>query len=321
MRVKEIIDFAVVQTGAARKGEIPTDLHAHALDALNLAYEQIWNLFPWDASKIYAVEATTSDGDITLPHYVDNVRAARISNRPIGAVGVIRVNNFYPDSFSTAGTPCEFMWLRPDPVLTQPTSGINVRVVSSSTADTSAVGSVRVVGTAGGVETAEDIALNGTTNATGSVTFTAIRKISKPITTGRITVKDASNNELGTIAPWDTTPEYPRLRLVPPPDTTVTATFQCTRKFERLVSDNDQVLPSMMSKPVLHMVMAYILKKFGEYDRAAAEEATALDALKTLENNENEQNEKDFSTMPVCGMFADIGSNADGSGWPYYATR
>lgn len=322
MRVKELLDFALVQTGAARKGEIPTDLHAHALDALNFAYEQVWNLFPWDASKIYAVSATTTTGEITLPSYVDNVRAARISNRPLTAVGVIRVNNFNPEAFETQGTPCEFLWQRPDPVLTQPTSASAIRIVSTSTADTSSVGAIRIVGTANGVETVEDINLNGTTNADGSVQFTEIRKVSKPATTGRITISDTSGNEFGTIAPWEQVPEYPRLRLVPPPDASVTVTLQCLRKFERVVADNDPITPSIMAKPVMHMVMAYILRRFGEYEKAAIEDATAAEALRTVENNENQQNEKDFSTMPMFGMFSDIGDFDGGvSGWPHYITR
>lgn len=322
MRVKEILDFALVQTGSARKGEIPNDLHDHALDALNLAYEQVWNLFPWDASKLYAIQATTTDGEITLPSYVDNIRAARVSDKPLSAVGVIRVNNFNPQAFETSGESCEYIYHPSEPVLTQPTSAINVRVVSTSTADTSAVGSIRIVGTAGGVETTEDIALNGTGNSDGSVNFTHIRKISKPITTGRVSIKDTSDNELGTVAPWETQPEYPRVRLVPPPTSSTTVTFQCLRRFERLVSDNDAVTPAIMGKPITHLVMAYMFRRFGEDQRAAIEEQQAQDCMRTVEKNENEHNDKDFSTMPAYGMFGDLGDYSGSiSGWPYYKTR
>lgn len=322
MRVKELLDFALVQTGAARKGEIPTDLHAHALDALNLAYQQVWDVFPWDNSKILNVQATTSTGLITLPSYVDNIQAARITNRPLFAVGMIRTNNFNPEVFETAGTPCEYLWKRNDPVLTQPTSAINVRVVSTSTADTSAVGSVRIVGTAGGVETVEDIALNGTSNSDGSVSFTEIRKISKPVTTGRITIKDTSGNELGVVQPWETIPEYPTVQLVPPPTTSTTVNFQCLRKFEWLVDDNDAIQPSEMVKPVLHFLMASLFERFDELNRATRERELGADALKVMEQNEAQHNDKDFSSMPTYGMFAGIGDyyySADN--WPHYITR
>lgn len=320
MRVKEVLDFVLVQVGAARKGEIPTDLRAHALDALNMAYEQVWNLFPWDQSKIFELEATTADGEITLPSYVDNVQAARVSDKPLAGVGVMRVSNFYPTSLTTAGTPWEFIYQRPDPVLTQPSAAINVRVVSTSTADTSTVGSVRVVGMAAGVMTTEDLALNGTTNVTGSVSFTEIIKITKPVTTGRITVKDSSNTEYGTIAPWETTPAYPRYRLVPPVSETTTVTFQCLRRFEWLVSDNDAILPPQMVKPVVHLLAATMFRKYGEMDRAAAEDALAADSLRTVEANENVHNDKTFLTVPTYGMFGDFGTDAGSGGWPYYAT-
>lgn len=321
MRVKEMIDYVLVQVGAARKGEIPADLRAHTLDALNMAYSQVWNAFPWDASRIFALQATTSDGEITLPSYVDNVQACRISDKPLTAVGVIRVNNFMPNSFDTAGTPWHFLYLRPDPILSQPAAAINVRIISTSTADVSSVGAVRIVGTAGGVETTEDLTLNGTTAVTGTVSFTEIRKISKPVTTGRITVKDSSDNEYGTIAPWETAPEYPRYRLVPPVSESTTITFQCLRKFEWLVSDNDVIVPAAFVKPVAHLLAATMFRKYGELDRAQVEDQLAQDALRTVENNENQQNEKNFVSTPLCGMFGDLGIDAlSGGGWPYYKT-
>ena len=322
MRVKEILDLVLVQCGAARKGEIPTDLHDHALDALNLAYQQLWNVFPWDSTKVFELSATTSDGEITLPSYVDNIRAARIEDRPITAVGVIRTSNFNPQGFDTQGTPCEFIYQRPDPVLTQPTTGVNIRVASTSTADTSAVGSVRVVGQAGGVETIEDIPLNGTTDADGSVTFTSIRKISKPITTGRVTISDTSDNELGTVAPWETQPRYIRVRLVPPPSAATTVTFQCLRRFEVLCSDNDVLTPPEMVKPAVHLLSSWMYRRFGQLDQSAVEEQMAMDALKTVETNETQHNEKDFSSMPALGMFSDLGDYAHSiTSWPYYRTR
>jgi len=322
VRVKEMIDFAVVQTGAARKNEIPADVHAHALDALNLAYQQVWDVFPWDNSKMLNVEATTSDGLVTLPSYVDNIQAARVTNRPISAVGMIRTNNFNPEAFETVGTVCEYIWKRNDPVLTQPTSAINVRVVSTSASDTSAVGSVRIVGTAGGVETVEDIALDGTSNSDGSVSFTEIRKISKPVTTGRITIKDTSDNELGIVQPWETIPEYPTIQLVPPPDTSTTVKFQCLRKFEWLVDDNDPIQPSEMVKPILHFLMASLYERFNELQRATRERELGADALQVMEQNEAQHNDKDFSAAPAYGMFAGVGEyyyNTDN--WPYYKTR
>lgn len=319
MRVTEIIDYAVVQANRARKGEIPNDLWEHCLDTLNIYYEQVWNLFPWNNAKMLNVVATTSTGELILPPYIDNVRAVRIGLTPLSPMGEILVNRHDPEAFEDTGSPCRFVWDAQYPVATQPTVATVIKIKSSSTADTTV--KVRVYGTVGGVDTYEDFTLNGTSTVTGTKSFTAIRKISKGLTVGRVTVMETGLTELGTIAPWDYAPQYLRLQLIPRPDSEVTVTCHCLRKFVRLIDEYDGIEPDEMSTPVMHLLLASLFRGDGEMERAAYEERLAEAAIKAVSANENDHNDTDFSVLPERGSFGDLGhSGGVMHGYPHGIT-
>jgi hypothetical protein len=213
------------------------------------------------------------------------------------------------------------MWGEVQPVLTQPASALALRVKSSSASDSS--GTVRVYGVVSGVDTYEDFTLNGTNNVDGSSTFTEIHKISKPVTTGRITVLDQSDNEFGTIAPWHTQPEYRQMLFVPTPDENKTVTIHALRRFQPLIGDEDGIEPSGLEPAVLHLLQATLLRQVGKYDLGGEEERLATDAIKIFSNRENEINATDNRMLPASGMFGDLGEpdSHGGNGWPFYATR
>lgn len=319
MTVDEIINHAVVQSNRARVNEIPNDLWDHCLRTLNLTYQQVWDAFPWNQAKMLNVTATAgTDGLVTLPHYIENVRAVRIGSLPAFPMNEVNVAKYDPESFETSGSACRFTWIASAAVLTQPTAATVIKI-KSSTADTA---KVRIWGTVGGVEDYEDLTLNGTTIVAGSKSFSHIRKISKAITTGRVSIMDNAETELGTVAPWSTAPEYPRLQLSPLPSENVTVTMHCLRRFERLVDEYDSIVPSVFATPILHLVTASLLRGIGEMKKAMIEEKLAAGALKGVATNENDQSETDFSITPACGDFGDLGDHGErASDWPWYPTK
>ena len=151
------------------------------------------------------------------------------------------------------------MYLPDAPVNAQPTVASLITLVSTSTLDAGTSFPIHLEGTVAAVDDEEEIDLNGTTNVTTTKSFTDIRKIVKPSTTGRITVSDAVPATLGTIAPWDLEGQYKRVQLVPAPDAEKTITIQCTRRFERLVSDNDASVIPEADGALIDLLVAQVL--------------------------------------------------------------
>lgn len=304
MRAIDIITQAVVKARIARKGKIAPELKESALDALNRVYERAFNLFPWDNIKIFSIDATTTDGIITLPQTVDIIRAARIDNRPLDPVNEIRVANWIPSRITEVGTPRAYMYLPDSPVQDQPAAATTVRLVSSNAADTSIV---HIEGLVGGLEDEEEITLDGTTPVNGIKSFTELRKITKDKTIGRITVKDSGDVELGTVPPWEHNSRYKRVQLVPIVDSSTTATFECLRRFEALVSDNDSTLIPKGDPALVNLLVSELLEDEEEEDRAAVYRQKGDADLQILSRQETEIQDKDFDVAPEMGLFGDLG--------------
>jgi len=321
MRVKEILDYAFMQTGQGRIDEIPNDSRSHALTSLNVAYKKVWQIFPWQRQKEIELDVTSVLGVVTLPYHIGEVTAVRIGNLDIDPIHENRFNRVDPNGLSREGSVYGYIWGEPSPVLTQPASALAARIKSSSASDTT--GTVRIYGTVGGNETYEDFTLNGTSNVDGSSAFTSIRKISKPTTVSRITVSDQSDNEWGTIAPEHTQPEYQQLILVNTPTANETITITGLRRFVPLVADEDVIEPEALETAVQHLLMSIMYLRTGNIPMSQNEERLATDALKFAANRENEIADKDFRITPSMGDFGDMG-DADrsyGSEYPHYVTR
>lgn len=323
MRVQEILDYAFMQTGQGRISEIPNDARAHALNSLNIAYAKVWQIFPWQTQKEVELDLTSVLGTLTIPNYLDTITSVRIGNRHLHVVGENLQARLDPAGLARTGTPWQYMYGEPSPVLTQPASAGAIRIKSSSTADTSAIGVIRIHGLVAGVDDVEELTLNGTTNVDGSKSFSEIRRISKPVTTGRITVLDTSNTEFGTVAPWSTQPEYPQILLIPTPLANETITVHALRKFQRLVSENDSIEPVMLEPAVVHLVQSIMYKKAGNLPNSQDEERLSADAIKIAATRENEIADKDFRIAPDSGMFGTLGDtdHSDRVHHQHYVTR
>ena len=133
MRVIDLINQCAETTHMGERNNLPTKNKNFILDALNIEYEKIYRNYPWDNVKVFNVSATTSDGILILPSYVESVRAARITTSPLLPIGELFINNFKPENFDEAGTPTGYTFLPKSPVLTQPTTATTITFVSDST--------------------------------------------------------------------------------------------------------------------------------------------------------------------------------------------
>lgn len=311
MRVVEIIEHALITAGLARTNEVPDDLHDFALDELNRIYYEIYNLYPWDNTKIFNITVNTTDGTVVLPQTVEYVRAARIDDQPLPPVDELRVANWSPKTFDDTGDSVNFIYRTRSPVATQPASATLLRIVSTSTADTSTLGNVRIEGTVDGVDDEEELALNGTSNVDGSKSFTEIREITKPKTTGRISIKQVDDTVLGTIAPWDQQGHNKRIEILPNPTETVTVTLLCTRKFMDLVSDDDSIVIPEAESGITSFLIAALLEFGGNAQKAQIYQAKGTASIQSGAFSEQEINDRDFRSLPISGNFGDLGTEAD----------
>jgi hypothetical protein len=117
-----------------------------------------------------------------------------------------------------------------------------VSVVSSSTADTSAV-QVMVMGVVGGYPDSELLTLNGTTLVTGSKTFSSIERVAKnTTTTGRITVSGNSAQDTVAIIPAGNVTsgiQYKKVQLWPLPSSAGIINVEYYKDPYKLVNDYD----------------------------------------------------------------------------------
>lgn len=312
MRVLDIINESVVKARLGRKNEVENELFDSAKDSLNRIYAKLYNNFPWDNLKLFDVKVTNSDGTVVLPQNVDIIRAFRIGTDVLRPAHEIRVNEFVPDLLENGdGTPSGYMYLPDQPVATQPLVASLIDFVSSSALDTGANFPIHIEGIVSALDDEEEVNLNGTTPVPTTKSFTSIRKIVKPLTTGRITVADATPLNIGTIPPWDSDAQYKRVQLVPTPDVSKDITIQCTRRFERLVSNNDSSIIPELDGVMVDLLVAELLEAEEQEDRAIYYRNKGSSTLKILERKDFDNQQRDWFSAPEMGMFGDLGADMD----------
>lgn len=91
MTVKELISRAASKALGVPKSPLQLDVRDAGLDAYNLYGRKIHDVWPWDNTKVDEITCTPDDdGIITLPAYVDTVRAVRCVSQALssGSYGV-----------------------------------------------------------------------------------------------------------------------------------------------------------------------------------------------------------------------------------------
>lgn len=303
MRVVDILNQAIAKVRLAEYDSIPTKLRNLALDMLNRRYETVWNVYPFRDEKLVSVAITTSNQDLVFPQDVDAIRAFRSDDTAIYPLNEIILSRFAPEAFDdTVDEPYNFHNMPDSPVLTQPSAATAITIVSDSASDTSKT--VRILGTVSSVDAYEDVTLNGTTPVTGSLSFTALQSISKPLTAGRVTIKEGST-ELGTIPAWEFKGAYRKIRLYPIPSASNTFYFEATRRFLRLTSDDDTILLSKVEPAIFSMLMAELYDLKGDEAKSDREESKASALLGAAIGEEEVKDSEDNRSFPDYGMFDD----------------
>ena len=306
MRVREIIRYAVEKSGLCAPDAIGDQLWAFALAALNRVYEDVWYLRPWNNEKLVNVEVTSSTGELILPWYVDAIMGVREGLTALDPVDALKVHAIDPAAFTRTGTACEYYRLPDSPVLTQPSSSGVITFTSTSADDDGDSFPVRVCGDDDGTEYRETVDLDGTADADTENSYDNLSRLTKPETTGRITVKSGST-ELGIIQPWETTPRYKRVQVLDLPDASTTYYVQATRKFEPLVSDYDSLVLKTCESAIIDLLIAELLEQGGDDERAMVMRQRANTRIAEAHDMEVEREAQDQSIYPAAPLFDGLG--------------
>lgn len=159
----------------------------------------------------------------------------------------------YDPDRSDGGTPWFYSEYGIENVKAQPSSAVEVRIVSNSASDTAE--KVRINGTVDGVEDTELLSLNGTTVVTGSKQFTNIQSVIKDNTTvGKVTVdlNDASNTEIAVFGPAQLDVYYQPIYLTPVPSDARSIRVRYIRQPRHMVNVED--MPDL-PKPYHELVL------------------------------------------------------------------
>ena len=304
MRVIDIINLAVEKSGVARRDELDSKMKTTVLGFLNEDYETIYRAYAWDQIKLFNLTTTTLSGVVTLPQYVDIIRAGRVNNQNLTAIGEVKLNLIAPERFTLEGTATDLLHLAPSPVETQMSSADKIKIYSTSTSDT---GVVRVKSIVNGKTEFENISLSGTTAVSSINSSTEILKVTKGETIGRIVITLSDDTEIGYIQPDATNAEYKKIQIIENPGDAITVTFQCDRRFERLVSDYDSSVIPIENALVSYLSSQCYRHLADNHISADREETRADKKLQTYFDQQELNSEKDLTMIPEYGMFGNLG--------------
>jgi len=179
----------------------------------------------------------------------------------------------FPGSTAT-GDPFNYYNLGKFGVQYQPTTDSTITVASSSTSD-SANFFVTVTGFDGSdVFVREKLTVNGTSDVTGSVSFSRIERVVKTANTGytfsgNITVKDSSSATLSVIPLWVDSPEYVWIEFYPTPDVARRYVLRASAWKPDLVKDEDWPdIDDYFHNLILYGAGVEVLPSFGKDDTA-----------------------------------------------------
>jgi len=306
MRVEDAIAYAVQNAGLDQgsRDAISADVYSYALDSLNRIVEKVWTSYGWRDLQEIAVEVTSGDGGVVvLPRYVDRISKMYVTDyvvHPMSRPHILDLSPKWLDA-NNAGTVQAWHHMPEAAVLAQPAAATTLEVLSTSASDTTQA--VRIKGIVNGEEDVEELTLNGTSAVESSKSFGEIRRVFKESTTGRVTVRETGGDDLAIMDPWDDRSAYRRLQLVPQPTEATGVVVIASRRFERLVSDNDVLLPDNASTCILEFLVAE-LQRWRENEQAAQTwEARAAESVSLAKKREQAGDVNERRVVPRMSMW------------------
>lgn len=240
---------------------------------------------------------TASTGDYLLPREVDKIALIRQTETPIKLTQVPddRFFEMVPNPTDTGNPKLYRLW-EEEGVATRLSTDDTIDVVSSSASDAgNSELSVSIRGyDSNGVPQVETYALNGTTDVTGTTTWSSSHELyvaKQKNTTGTITAKEGTaGTTLVTLGPTERNPKFKVITLYPTPSSAQTIYVEYYSRIPGLHNDSD--VPVFDSKwhyvvrlGTLAKVFQYLNKEtdFAQVQNQFASAVRAMVAADTVE--------------------------------------
>jgi|TARA_Y100000310_G_scaffold340784_1_gene437740 hypothetical protein len=240
------------------------------------------------AQRQYNIEASINK----ILSVVDQTGSIRLSQ-----LSETEIETFDPE-LNDSGSPNFYSLFGISYIQNQPSSASAITVVSDDNTDTTQT--IQIIGTAGGVEVAENLTMNGTVNVVGSTSFTSLRRISKSATTaGTITAtSNAAAVTNVTIPARLLFLEMQPIRLWPVPSSARTILVRYIRNAVPL-RDGDDIpdLPENWHSTLLQLTLAYGHEFLYEFDVATQKRGMVAQNIRDLVSDQSHK--RDFA--PVIG--------------------
>lgn len=238
-----------------------------AQEAVRRAVKRVWNAKQWSFKlRRFTFPTVASTEDYVLPKLVGETYKIKSSVSPydITVVSEDLFDKNVPNPTSV-GNPTFARLFEMVGVETQPTSAAPLTVVSTSVSDTTQI--VLVKGLVGGQVDYEEFTLNGTTQVTGSKSFSDIYAVSKSDTTiGRVSVlSNGATITNATLATEEKVIHMRKIRLYPIPSSIMTITVKCFGLSPDLTNAyEDTEIPTRWDYVIDQFAYAYVLQTKGQ---------------------------------------------------------
>lgn len=273
-------------------------------------YKSLYDKYPWlDAHDTFQFRTTTNE--IILPDWCERIVQVREDNaedaRNLQMVARQTVMVLAPGALDGDGERVAYSQLPSVATHTHP-GGNQLTVQSSSTADTAQT--VRVRGRHNGLRIEETIQLAGTTPVTSTYYYDEITGLSKPATTGSLTIDNtaATPAQLQVLLPHETERRHIRMQLhydyATGADEEV-ITVLCKRRCVELRHDNDTPQISNLDDSLIAFALADLLERERQFAKATVKTQEAVALANEMLLAEREQQQNHIQIIPDLFSYAD----------------
>ncbi len=245
---------------AGATGNVVTNInnainHSHQLRLMT----ESWPFMLWDSAETFMLTANQQQyilhPEVASLYYLYNQTAKRF----MVEIPTRQFDQLQADHNSEHGAE-RFMIRGRSPVKAQPSAATTLRVVSSSTGDTSAM-AVTVRGVDANDEVvSESFTMNGTTQVTGTTSFVKVLRVTKSGSfAGTLTLSTSGGTTLLSLTTSEFGKSYPTIQLLQLPQSTDTLEYQFYRQPLLLTDDYDMVdIPPPFGQVLVYDALCHI---------------------------------------------------------------
>ncbi|MGA1753230.1 MAG: hypothetical protein ACO395_07715 [Pontimonas sp.] len=282
----------------AKVGLTDTNSLSMCATFLKARHRKLYDHSLWRDSLVMASGSISAGvGDVTLPDSIQQVLAVRVGEytflEPSTATQLLQLD---PNIFDRTGTAVTYREL--EPAATNASPAGKVALVSDAGGD-NAVVTIRGIQETTGSTVRETVTLNGTSQVLSTYDYETVHVISKPTTTGTVTVKNEGGTVLNTLWPEETSRPLVRIRLHETPRAATTYLAAGKRRFIQMVNDSDSPMLDTMEEVLMDFAQGDMLEYSRQYAKAQAKFGEAVAGLQTLMMNELQQNAHMIRIIPT----------------------